>query len=195
MLISMAVAILYGAGSGALHAVTGPDHVLSLGPVALQRPKASFRIGLAWGVGHALGTVLLSLPLLLLSQVVHVPMFAQWGDKLAGFALLAAAAWSWRSAKNTDAAADTRRPAFVGLVHGISGAGSLLLVLPVLIAGSLQHTLLFLGAFSIGSTLAMALLTALIAKVGSGLSPDLLARIRTGMIGTAALLGVYWLLA
>lgn len=49
----MTAAILYGAGSGALYAVTGPDHVLSLGPVALRRKRGSFRVGLAWGVGPA----------------------------------------------------------------------------------------------------------------------------------------------
>ena len=191
----MTVAILYGAGSGALHAVTGPDHVLSLGPVVLQRRQGSFRVGLAWGVGHALGTILLALPVLLLAHVVQVPVLAHWGDKLAGFALLAAAAWSWRSSRTGVDAAESRRPAVVGLIHGISGAGSLLLVLPVLVSGSLHHTLLFLGAFSLGSTLAMAVLTSLIAKLGSGLPQNVLVRARTVMTVAAALLGVYWLVA
>lgn len=192
----MTVAILYGAGSGALHAVTGPDHVLSLGPVALQRPQASFRIGLAWGVGHALGTLLLSVPLLLLSQVVHLPTLATWGDKLAGVALLAAAAFSWRNrGKNGAAAADTRQPALVGVVHGVTGAGSLLLVLPMLVSGSLHHTLLFLGAFALGSTCAMAALTTAIAKLGARLSPRVMTRAQLWITCTAALLGAYWIVA
>jgi hypothetical protein len=43
-------ALLYGASSGALHAVTGPDHLLALGPVVLKRPNRSFAVGLSWGV-------------------------------------------------------------------------------------------------------------------------------------------------
>jgi hypothetical protein len=35
---------------------------------------------------------------------------------------------------------------------GVSGAGSLLLVLPVLISGSLQPTFGFLAAFALGSS-------------------------------------------
>lgn len=190
----MTVAILFGASSGALHAVTGPDHVLSLGPVALQRPKASFRIGLLWGVGHAAGTLLLALPLLLLSHLVHVPTWAGAGERLAGVAILAAAAWSWHRRNHASrSSADTRQPLLVGLVHGVSGAGSLVLVLPVLVAGSLSNTLLFLAAFAIGSTVAMAALTALIAKLGARLEQHTLARAQTAMLVAAVVLGVYWL--
>ncbi|HKU43990.1 MAG TPA: hypothetical protein VJR89_37775 [Polyangiales bacterium] len=190
----MTAAILYGAGSGALHAVTGPDHVLSLGPVALQHPRASFRIGLGWGVGHAIGTLLLALPLLVLSGFVHLSAFAAWGERAAGFALLAAAGFSFWSARNAAAgSADVRRPLVVGIVHGATGAGSLLLLLPVLVAGSLLHTVLFLAAFSIGSTLAMAALTTAIAKLGARCERSTIQRAQRGMLIAACLLGVYWL--
>src|SRR5688572_8215922 len=77
---SMAIALLSGAGSGALHAITGPDHLLSLGPAALRSPHTARRIGLYWGIGHALGTLLLSLPLLFLMQAAHVAALAASSD-------------------------------------------------------------------------------------------------------------------
>ncbi len=49
-------------GSGALHAVTGPDHVLSLAPLAVaQERRLAWRIGLGWGLGHAVRTLLVGL--------------------------------------------------------------------------------------------------------------------------------------
>jgi nickel/cobalt transporter (NicO) family protein len=193
----MAIAILYGAGSGALHAVTGPDHVLSLGPTVLRQPRGSFRIGLSWGVGHALGTLLLALPVIALSQWMQLPQLALWGERAAGLALLLAAAWSYRSLRRAarSETADTRQPFLVGVVHGATGAGSLLLLLPMLVSGSLQHTWLFLGAFSAGSALAMGALTAAIARVGAKMSPALTQRLAGLAPVAAAVLGAYWLLS
>lgn len=192
----MTAVILYGASSGALHAVTGPDHLLSLGPVALQNPRGSFRIGLGWGVGHALGTALLAVPLLVLSELVQLPALAAWGERAAGLALLSAAGFSFWSARRSEpgASVDVRKPLLVGLIHGATGAGSLLLLLPVLTTGSHAHTAVFLTAFSLGSALAMALLTAAIAKLGGRLQPGTLARFQACSLLAACALGVYWLL-
>src|SRR5690349_635269 len=100
----MTSAVLYGVSTGALHAISGPDHVLSLGPVALTRPSRSFRIGLTWGVGHSFGTLMLALPLLFGARFVHLPTLAGFGDRLAGFALMAMAAWSLWSERRKVAA-------------------------------------------------------------------------------------------
>jgi hypothetical protein len=189
----MAVALLLGAGSGALHAVTGPDHVLSLGPVALSHPRA-WRVGLVWGMGHALGTMVLAAPVLLVTHLVHLPGLASMGDRLAGAALLATAGWSWWSMRRRAmGAADGRRPFLVGLVHGATGAGSLLLVLPVLVAGSGPASAAFLAAFSVGSTVAMAGLTAAIARVGARLEGRVVARAQRAMVGLSVGLGAFWL--
>jgi len=192
----MTIAMLYGAGSGALHAVTGPDHVLCLSPAALQRPKASWRIGMVWGVGHALGTLALAVPLLVLAHVVHVPALAAWGERLAGAALLATAFLSvrtLRTARVDTAPAPLKSPLWVGLLHGLTGAGSLVLVLPVIVTGSIDRALLFLAAFAIGSTVAMAALTSAIAKVGRTLNARTIERAQLALALGAALLGAYWL--
>lgn len=191
----MTVALLYGASSGALHAVTGPDHLLCLSPAALEQPKASWRIGLAWGAGHALGTLLLAVPLLALAHTVHVPSLATWGEHLAGAALLATSLVTLRTlhARSSQAQAPLRSPGLVGLVHGVTGAGSLVLVLPVIVTGSLERALAFLAAFAIGSTLAMAGLTGAIAKLGTQLEPGAVAQAQRALALAALALGVYWL--
>ena len=117
----MALAVLYGAGSGALHAVMGPDHVLSLGPAALHAPKDSLGIGLRWGVGHALGTLLLSLPLVFAARFVDLGALAAFGTRLSGVALLVMGLWSYRNLRRGSTRREThdlhRGPLLIGLVH------------------------------------------------------------------------------
>lgn len=191
----MTVAILSGATSGALHAVTGPDHLLSLGPAVLRAPRAASRIGFLWGAGHALGTLALALPLLVLAQWVKLSLLASAGNRLAGAALLVTALWSWRSAKAPVLAteAKARSPLWVGLLHGITGASALLLVLPSALAGSAPRAVVYLVAFAVGSTLAMAALTHALGKVGGRLEPRVVARSQRALLLGAALLGSLWL--
>lgn len=208
----MTSAMLFGASSGALHAVTGPDHVLSLGPLVLDRRRSPWRIGMSWGIGHALGTLLLALPAVWFTQAVDLPWLAAIGDRLAGLALLLTAAWSFYQARAHAlgaAAHETpdgvRTPAtapgigrnafLVGVVHGLTGAASLMLVVPMLASGSRVTSLAFLFAFALGSTLGMALLTSLLARLGSRLEPRVLGRSRALLCAASGALGCYWLFA
>jgi hypothetical protein len=81
----------------------------------------------------------------------------------------------------------------MGLVHGLTGAGSLVLVLPVIVTGSIDRALLFLVAFAAGSTLAMAALTSAIARLGRALSARGVERAQFGLALGAGALGIHWL--
>lgn len=191
----MTIALLSGVSSGALHAVTGPDHLLSLGPVALRTPGSAGRVGLTWGLGHALGTLLLSLPLLCLVQLAQVAQLAAYSNRLAGLALLLTAGLSWRAARRrvTSAGGESQSPLWVGLVHGVTGAGALVLLLPNMLGGNLERSVAYLAAFALGSTLFMGLLTRLIGRFGAALSSSTIARVQRVLLGAALLLGVAWL--
>ncbi|MDF3070070.1 MAG: hypothetical protein K0R38_5671 [Polyangiaceae bacterium] len=191
----MTVAILSGATSGALHAVTGPDHLLSLGPAVLRAPSVARRIGLLWGAGHALGTLLLALPLLVLTQVVHLSFLASAGNRVAGAALVATAAWSWRSSRTRASSGepDSRSPLWVGLLHGLTGASALLLVLPGALGGSTLRAVVYLIAFAVGSMLAMGALTQALGRVGGHLEPRLVAKVQRALLIGALLIGTSWL--
>jgi hypothetical protein len=184
-------------GAGALHAVTGPDHVLSLGPAALSAPKRSFAIGLRWGAGHALGTLLVSIPLLFALHLVELEALATLGDRLSALALFAMGAWSYRvlgSSPRFENADARRGPLVIGLIHGLAGAGSLMLVLPVLVSGSLAKTVLFLCAFGLGSTLAMAGFTSVLAKLGGKIARSVLARTQRGLAALSMAVGAILLI-
>lgn len=198
-LVVMAIEMLFGASSGALHAVTGPDHVLSLGPMAIGSRRSPWRLGARWGVGHALGTLLLCVPVLWLAQRAQLPLLASLGDRLAGVALLATAIVSFvqgrRLAGAGNEAGSAQSAVAVGFIHGLTGAASLLLVVPMLAGGSLPSSLVFLLAFAAGSTAGMAVLTSLLARVGSRLDPVVAQRARYVACAASAGLGLFWLLA
>jgi nickel/cobalt transporter (NicO) family protein len=195
----MTGSMLFGASSGALHAVTGPDHVLSLGPMVLGTQRSPWRIGLSWGLGHAIGTLLLALPVLWLTQAVHLPWLAAVGDRIAGVALMATAAWSFYQARRHTVASAALpfggSALLVGLVHGLTGAASLMLVVPMLASGSRLASVAFLFAFALGSTLGMAALTSLLARLGSRLRPPVVRRSRMLLCSASAALGLFWLLS
>ena len=176
-------AALTGLGSGALHAVAGPDHVLSLAPLSVGRCRGAWRVGLAWGLGHGGGTLLLAL----LASMLPLEAVGPWAARLAGVALAATGALnlvSLRRARAQLAARSAplearatlraftgvRAVAAVGLVHGATGAAALLLLLPALTrTGGHGDGALYLAGFTVGSTAAMAGLTAaLSALTGAG---------------------------
>lgn len=178
--------------------MTGPDHVLSLGPMAIGARRSPWRLGARWGAGHALGTSLLCVPVLWLAQQARLPLLASLGDRLAGIALLVTAVLSFVQGRRLAARGDgasTQSALVVGFVHGLTGAASLLLVLPMLAGSSLPSSLGFLLAFAAGSTAGMAVLTSLLARVGSRLDPALAQRARHLACAASAGLGLFWLLA
>lgn len=162
----MVLAAMAGLGSGALHALSGPDHLLSLAPLSMGRRKGAWRVGLLWGVGHGLGTLMAAAVLLVALSAVHLEGVERWGDRVAAAALLGMGAWGLkRRALQAGDAKATRGVLTVGFVHGVTGAAALLLLLPAAVSGTPAERVLYLGGFSVGSTLAMAGLTAGLAAV------------------------------
>ena len=188
--MNLTLALLFGFGSGAVHAVTAPDHLLSIAPVVLRAPERSLPVGTAWGLGHAVGTLLLGLPLLLLAAAVDLPRFGHFGVRLAGLALLLTTLWSWQASRRPMAVTvDTRAPFLVGLVHGITGAAALLLLLPVLVSGSVASSVGFLLTFAVGSTLGMMAFAWMVGRLGSHLAPKATDRLQTAMLVVAVVVG------
>lgn len=189
--------IILGAGTGALHAVAAPDHLLSLGPAALQDPKGSLRVGGLWGIGHGFGTLVLGLPLVLMASTVELPWLSDLTARIAGLVLLLTAWWSWRALRRpveAEQPAAKGGPFWVGLLHGITGASALVLMLPMVTSGHQLPALSFLLAFAVGSALGMAGLTHVIGRAAGHLKGTVMLRAQQVMITAAALLGGTWLL-
>lgn len=102
-----------------------------------------------------------------------------WAERVAGLALVAmglANLWALRRRRTAAAAVATRglrRAVFsVGLVHGITGAAALLVLLPLAHASAPVKALTLAG-FAAGSMAAMAAVTAAVAALAATAGPGL----------------------
>ena len=202
------VAALAGLGSGALHAVSGPDHLLSLAPLSLGIGRRAWRVGLVWGLGHALGTLLCVATVMAVASALDLNVLETWGERLAGGALVATGGvglrrWAAHRPPGQGTAASKKGAATawsvlsIGLIHGMTGAAAVLLLLPAAVSSSLAWQALYLGGFVFGSTLAMAALTAALAA-GSKAMPKpeaLLRHVPAVASFGSVVLGGWWMLA
>jgi nickel/cobalt transporter (NicO) family protein len=195
--------VVSGLASGALHAVSAPDHVVGLAPLALERRTGAWHVGLLWGAGHALGSAAIGVVLVAALSAANLSVAEAWGERAAGIALaalgLAGLVRRTHAHAHAGAAAGETRPGavmLVGLVHGGTGAAGLLLLLPGALAGSGAERIGYLAGFAAGSTVAMAGLTAALAALsramGVGRVAARLARVASGI---SIPIGVWWALA
>ncbi len=203
----MTVAALAGLGSGALHAVSGPDHLLSLAPLSLGKGRRAWRVGLLWGLGHAFGTLLCSVAVVLVAAALDLDVLSTWGDRLAGGALLVTGVVGLRRcvagrspvqgvATLKKGSATTWGVLTIGFIHGLTGAAAVLMLLPAAVSASPAWQALYLGGFAFGSTLAMAALTAALSASSSAIpKPERLMRHVPAVASFGSVvLGGWWVL-
>ena len=68
---TQALAVLWaGTLAGAHHALTGPDHLAGVAPFAATQGRRAWRVGVAWGLGHATGAALAAVLALVLRSLI-----------------------------------------------------------------------------------------------------------------------------
>ena len=64
--LEASTALGLGLLAGVHHAATGPDHLAGVAPFAARAGRAAWRVGVAWGLGHASGAALAAVVALVL---------------------------------------------------------------------------------------------------------------------------------
>ena len=214
--------VVTGAVAGFFHVLSGPDHLAAVAPLAVADRQRGWLAGWTWGIGHAAGVVAVALLAVLLRDALPpVDAISAWSERLVGGVLIAVGLWALRRSTRVKPAAHAHGtlshdhlhvqagPAWIrtlghahasfclGVLHGIAGSSHFFGVLPALALPSLTASLTYIGAFGIGTVLAM---TAFAAAVGIGSTKvEYGARAHRVMMVTAALLaiavGSVWLTA
>ena len=77
-----------GFGLGALHVISGPDHMVAMAPSAITKPRVALKDGLAWGVGHSAGVLILSVFGILAKDFINIQKTSDFAEILVGITLL-----------------------------------------------------------------------------------------------------------
>jgi ABC-type nickel/cobalt efflux system permease component RcnA len=96
----MALAFFFAAGAlaGALHVVSGVDHLAALLPLVVGRRARAFALGARWGVGHSAGVLVVALVALALRSRLDLELVSVWGERLVAVMLVALGLWAGRRA-------------------------------------------------------------------------------------------------
>ncbi|MBM3984514.1 MAG: High-affinity nickel transporter [Planctomycetes bacterium] len=195
--------------AGAQHAVAGPDHLAGVAPFAAGRGGSGWRVGAAWGLGHAAGAAAAAAVALLLRKTVPglEQQISSFSEVLVGVVLCLVGALGLRAACTGRAAphrhgalahahphlgAHAHAPFWLGCLHGVAGLSHLFAVLPALAFPGLLLPALYLGGYGLGSLAALMLFAGLLGRLPAGSLRAL--RLSLGTASAASLaVGLAWL--
>lgn len=183
---------LAGLGAGALHVVSGPDHLAALGPVAASAPERAVRLGALWGVGHGVGVLAVAGVGRLGLEAFELSTLSGWAELAVGFVLVLLGLRAMKAHAHEPPTRPAGSALGVGLLHGAAGAHHLFAVLPGLLLEPTE-AIVYLGGYLVAAVLAMAAAGAIVAL---GLrNRDSAARVRVHrLLGAGAVLtGVCWI--
>jgi hypothetical protein len=209
---SLSLALWLGLVAGGAHAITGPDHMAGVAPFAASQGRSAWRVGFAWGLGHASGAALAAI--LALALRAWIPgveeNLSAVSERFVGIVLCLVGALGLsaalrktthththdglehthfleRSAGRGSHASRRGHPAFViGVLHGSAGLSHLFAALP-----GMAQPAFYLAGYGVGSLVAITGFAALIGRA-AGDAPRL--RFCLGATSAASLLvGLIWI--
>ena len=179
------IAVITGLIAGAVHVVTGPDHLTAVAPLAVRRPRRAWLPGVRWGLGHSAGVALVGLLSLWLRDWMPANLLSTWGERFVGMVLIGIGLWAFRRALkhnlhthehehdgerhvhihvhrahenhgNHGAHLHAHAAFGIGTLHGLAGSSHFLGVLPALAFQTRAEAVAYLISFGLGTVAAMA---------------------------------------
>lgn len=194
------VALAAGLAAGFFHVLAGPDHLAAIAPLAADDTRSSWRSGLAWGLGHTAGVLLVGLLLLAFRELLPIDLLSAASERVVGAALVGVGVWGlWRARAPRAHAHLPSTPSFaMGTLHGLAGSSHLYGVLPSLMFASRLDAGAYLGGFGAGAIVAMTAFAAIVGSVAAAAGQSQTAVRRAVLYAASAaavVVGGVWLLA
>ena len=214
----MLISILTGFAAGAVHVVSGADHMVAMAPSAIQKPKPALMQGLAWGVGHSAGVLILSVLGILAKDLINIELMSSYAEFLVGISLLIVGLLAIRtslrvnihmhkhmhgeatphqhfhfhSLGNKFHRSHTHAATGLGVLHGFAGASHLVAIIPAL-ALPFFGAITYLFAYLLGSVFAMGCVVLGISFAANKANKMFYPFLMRSIGGLSIVTGIFWL--
>jgi sulfite exporter TauE/SafE len=95
------IALFSGLAAGAVHVISGPDHLAAIAPLALNNWRKALAIGFRWGLGHSSGVLFVGLLALVARELLPIEALSGWAERMVGVLLVAIGLWGLRRSLQT----------------------------------------------------------------------------------------------
>nr|NQU93355.1 sulfite exporter TauE/SafE family protein [Bacteroidota bacterium] len=83
-----------GLTAATAHVLSGPDHLAAVTPLAIESKKRSWGIGMAWGIGHTLGILIIGVLFIMFRDLIPVEAISEHSEQLVGIMLILIGIWT-----------------------------------------------------------------------------------------------------
>ena len=215
----MIISVLTGFAAGAVHVVSGADHMVAMAPSAIRKPRVALTDGLAWGVGHSAGVLILSLFAILAKDLINIELISSYAEFLVGISLLIVGLVAIRTSLRVNihmhqhmhgeqtphkhfhfhslgnkllGTRHTHAATGLGVLHGFAGASHLVAIIPAL-ALPLIGAFAYLFAYLLGSVFAMGCVVLGISFAANKANKMFYPFLMRSIGGLAIVTGLFWL--
>ena len=214
----MMISVLTGFAAGAVHVVSGADHMVAMAPSAIQKPRVALMDGLGWGIGHSAGVLILSLLGILAKDFINIELMSSYAESLVGISLLIVGLFAIRTSLRVNIhmhehmhgeatphkhfhfhslgnklhRSHQHAATGLGVLHGFAGASHLVAVIPAL-ALPLVGAIMYLFAYLIGSVFAMGCVVLGISFAANKANKMFYPFLMRSIGGLSIVIGIFWL--
>lgn len=86
--------LLFGFVAAAAHVLAGPDHLAAVAPLALNTKFRPWLIGMAWGIGHLAGMLVIGILFFFFRELIPVELISGYSERIVGFLLILIGIWA-----------------------------------------------------------------------------------------------------
>ncbi|MEQ9166038.1 MAG: sulfite exporter TauE/SafE family protein [Fulvivirga sp.] len=84
-----------------LHVISGPDHLAAVTPLAIEKERKAWKVGLLWGFGHLSSMLVIGALFYNFREFIPIESISAYSERLVGLVLIAVGVWAFYKVSNT----------------------------------------------------------------------------------------------